>query len=603
MKIELYIAVGGIRKLTTKEQKKWVKEQMGRVEIIQNPTTKLKEYVVNKYSNKGKGVLRESAFVDGKPFYLRYSKEKDGIYLEPYIEETTRKLRPPNIEECPHEPYRFTAESLNGYYLPLAKKETIDSLYQKVKEKVKQFNDIDEFVANLATINVIGSWFQDRLSTVHYLFVVGGNGTGKSAFGDTFECLGYRVVNVTNATPAFWYRVLGCVEYGQVTIVAEEIDWLDESSEVMNMLKVGYQPNAKVPRMNNENDKMDFHFPFCIKILIAEKSPGEDKARGVLDRIFKLNSYKGYPEYKIKEIRNPQGNNRRQKILDELEELRKVMLICKLIHFADPLVEVDIGIDGRDEELCKPYLQLFLALGASAETMRELEQTFDHFLNTKNKRKKITREAILYPIVANTISKNGLSVNVGVLWHEIIESIEGELDEKNKNLFHSADYNDLYRSTIIGQICDKFGGEKTHKRAGGDIITFNEEIFKRMGKQYDDNKGIKTVPICDPCEPCDPSPEVSLPDLGSISEMFYEEKPNISSDIDDTNTSQGGSHQSHESQPQYPPDCYYCDEVFNGIGKEGYEEHVRSKHPRKPCYPGSPDLELYKLEPKGMWWE
>ena len=82
-------------------------------------------------------------------------------------------------------------------------------------------------------MNVIGSCFQDRLSTVHYLLIVGGNGTGKSAFGDTFECLGYRPVNITNATEAFWYRVLGSVEFGQVTIIAEEIDKLDEHIQII----------------------------------------------------------------------------------------------------------------------------------------------------------------------------------------------------------------------------------------------------------------------------------------------------------------------------------------------------------------------------------
>ena len=577
------------------------------IEIVKNPADKPREEVVNKYSNKGKDVLRESSFVDGKPYFIRYSKEKGFLYLEPIIMEETRKLRPPNFEECPHEHYEFTAESLNGYYLPLAKKETINTLYQKIKEKVKQFNDVDEHVSNLLSIDVVGSWFQDRLSTVHYLFVVGGNGTGKSAFGDTFECLGYRVVNVTNATEAFWYRVVGCVEAGQVTIVVEEIDKLDESTQAMNMLKVGYQPNAKVPRMNNDNDKMDFYFPYGIKILIAEKSPSEDKARGVLDRTFKINSYKGYPEYKIKEIRNPQGNKRRQQVLDELDELRKMMLIYKLIHFTDPLVEVETGLDGRDEELCKPYLQLFHSLGASNETMTEIEQTFDHFLNTKNKRKKITKEAILYPIVANAIANNGYGMNVDLLWQEIISSIEGEVDDKNKNLFHSADYNDFYRSTVIWQIGDKFGGELTHKRAGGNIITFNEKVFRRMGKQYDDNKGIKTIPICDPSDPCDSLPKDTPIDSTPLADIFYEgnniENLDITSDIDHTHSPHDGSHESRESQPEYPSDCYYCDQVFNGIGKQGYEDHVRSKHPKKPCYPGLPDLELYQIKPKGMWWE
>lgn len=563
-------------------------------EVVTNGGIKPKEEIVHKYSNKGKGQLREAIFMDGEPYYLRYSDEKGLLYIEPYIEEKTRKLRPPHLEECPYELYEFSAKTLNSYYLPLAKKETIDSLYQKIKEKIKLFNDVEQSVLNLLGMNVIGSYFQDRLSTVHYLFVVGGNGTGKSAFGDTFECLGYRVVNITNATEAFWYRVLGSVEYGQVTIVAEEIDRLDENSQIMNMLKTGYQPNAKVPRMNIDNDKMDFYFPFCVKILIAERSPREDKARGVLDRTFKINSYKGFPEFKIKEIRNPQGNKVRQKLLDELMELRKILLIFKLIHFKDPLTEVNIGLDGRDEELCKPYLQLFYSLGASKETLNELEQTLQYFLHTKNKRKQISKEAILYPIVANVISKHGGSMDVGLLWQEITDSIEGQRDEKNENMFHSADYGDFYRSAVIGIITDKFGGELDHKEKGNKIL-FNKKIFERMGKQYDDTKGIQTEPIPDSSDPPDSCP--STPSRGSIGL----ENLKIDGDLDSLPLYQHGSGQSGESVGRYPADCYYCDRTING--KVEYESHIITKHPGKPSYPGLADLEFYNIEPKGMVWE
>ncbi len=130
-------------------------------EVVTNGGIKSKEEIVHKYSNKGKGQLREAIFMDGEPYYLRYSDEKGLLYIEPYIEEKTRKLRPPHLEECPYEPYEFSAKTLNSYYLPLAKKETIDSLYQKIKDKIKLFNDVEQSVLNLLGMNVIGSCFQD----------------------------------------------------------------------------------------------------------------------------------------------------------------------------------------------------------------------------------------------------------------------------------------------------------------------------------------------------------------------------------------------------------------------------------------------------------
>jgi hypothetical protein len=273
-------------------------------------------------------------------------------------------------------------------------------------------------------------------------------------------------------------------------------------------------------------------------------------------------------------------------------EFRKILLIYKLIHFKDPFVEIDIGLDGRDEELCKPLLQLFYALGASEETQKDIEQTLQHFLNIKNKRKQNSREALIYPIVANTISKYGLNIDSGIIWQEIIDSLEGQRDDKNQNIFHSADYGDLYRSTIIGMITDKFGGEIDHKEKGN-LIVFNQEIFMRMGKQYDNTKGIQTRLIPDSPEPPDSPPEAPL----------SHDNDNIIKECENMLSPKYQSGQSDESAMDYPPSCYYCKECFDGIGKQGYEKHVLNKHPEKPCYPGLADIEKHSLVAKGMWWE
>ena len=43
------------------------------------------------------------------------------------------------------------------------------------------------------------------------------------------------------------------------------------------------------------------------------------------------------------------------------------MLIYRLIHFADPITDIDIGLQGRDKELCKPIIQLFYKTRAQNE--------------------------------------------------------------------------------------------------------------------------------------------------------------------------------------------------------------------------------------------
>jgi hypothetical protein len=453
--------------------------------------SKLKQETVYKFSDNGKGELMEAVIITGKEYFIKYFHE--GKYIKV---NSIPNLKPPTTQEYPNNnPYEFQSGEETQIYLQRALKETPDSILIKIKNLVKKFNDVDEKAITLLSANIFGSYFQDRFSTVHYLIIVGANGTGKSAFGDTFESLGYRAVKVTNTTDAFWFRVFGNIEYGQVTIIVEEFDSMDERSQIMTVLKEGYQPNTRVPRMNGNVDKMEFFNPFGFKIIISEKSPNENKARGVLDRSFKIKSYKGIPDYNIKEIRNPQGNSNRQKLLDEINDLRKLLLMYRLVHIKDPYKEINIGLDGRDEELCKPLLQLFYTLEATEDTLSELESTLQHFLDIKNKRKGQTLEAVIYPVIVNIVADKGEKVPSSQLWQLITDSLEGKRDDLNENMFISAEYGKMYRNTVTGMICDKFGAEIDHRRHGNTIV-FNSKTLGKAGKIYQTNQ-ISIKPICD----------------------------------------------------------------------------------------------------------
>ena len=80
--------------------------------------------------------------------------------------------------------------------------------------------------------------------------------------------------------------------------------------------------------------------------------PNLRDARGVLDRSFSFTTYKGRPKYDIKETLEPQGNLARQERLDVLNDFRKLMLIYRLIHFTDPIPDINVDVEGREKELC-----------------------------------------------------------------------------------------------------------------------------------------------------------------------------------------------------------------------------------------------------------
>ena len=69
--------------------------------------------------------------------------------------------------------------------------EDIYSHYLKAKQIALDYNDQKEEKVNLLAIEIISSYSQDRFPTTHYDIVLGGNGCGKSTYGDTFTAVVY----------------------------------------------------------------------------------------------------------------------------------------------------------------------------------------------------------------------------------------------------------------------------------------------------------------------------------------------------------------------------------------------------------------------------
>jgi hypothetical protein len=283
-----------------------------------------------KYSNKGNDHLFEAVILSGCPVFLRYKNAK--IVNVDRIEEPSRIIKPPSAEEYPYEPYEFTNMQEVETCKEKCEKETLESLYKKARCIVENYNDQDNSKLSILAVDIVWSYFQDKFSTTHYIGVVGDNGSGKSTIGDTFEALGYRVVNMTDPTAANFFRILGTTEPGQCTLVADEAEKIDQSPEIMSTLKTGYQYKSRIPRVNMNNGKQEFFYTYCFKMIIAERSPNETKAKGVLDRTFVFHTYHGRPKYDIKEILKPSGDPKRQSLLDDLKDFRKLLFICRHRH-------------------------------------------------------------------------------------------------------------------------------------------------------------------------------------------------------------------------------------------------------------------------------
>ena len=93
-----------------------------------------KEVLAYKYSKKGTETLYEAIILDGRPnfvtWYPDYGISNENIRIHPFIEEPTRIIRPPNLEEYPYGSYEFAdeqelrslnVESLFGYSFGMIK--------------------------------------------------------------------------------------------------------------------------------------------------------------------------------------------------------------------------------------------------------------------------------------------------------------------------------------------------------------------------------------------------------------------------------------------------------------------------------------------------
>jgi len=267
------------------------------------------------------GPLHEAVIVNQLPFFLKYDNTKNNFELVENIEENSRVLRPPSIEEYPYIPYEFESNEELQHFIEKARHTTLDDFFKERKSIFQKYVDQDKHVISLLAADSIWSYTRDLFSVTHYLEGVGDNDVGKSTIGYAFEYTGYRVNKGTAISGANYYRSLGTDEPGQCTLIEDEGDSISEDPDKIKILKAGYEYNGKVPKinMNSKNQEQKWYKPYGFKMILAERSLSQLKAKGLLDRTFSFHCRPGKVKYSIKEVVS--GNNKNpllQVLYDEL---------------------------------------------------------------------------------------------------------------------------------------------------------------------------------------------------------------------------------------------------------------------------------------------
>jgi hypothetical protein len=493
-----------------------------------------REIPIYKYSQLGKGSLHEAVIVNGLPFFVRYDHDTQTFELVEKIEENSRILRPPNVEEYPYTPYEFESNDEIHFFIQKAKEITLAHLYRKCKSIFLKFVDQDKYIINLLAVDTIWTYFQDLFSVTHYLEGVGDNDVGKSTIGYTFEFTGYRVVKGVAISGANYNRVLGSIEPGQCVIIEDEGESISEDPDKVKILKSGYEYNGKVPKINMNSKDQDQRWfkTYGYKMILAEKSLNQLKAKGLVDRTFSFHCRPGKVKYSIKEVvsQNINKTPKLQRLYNELISFRKLMLCYRLVNYKrqDLLPKIETGLKNRDNELCKPLLQLFynnnssnvVRGGEEEKTLyQEIIKTLEVFLKQRKERKSNSLEAAIFPIIKQILidqdkvneldQVHNTKVKYSKIWNKITKGqstetekegfvIKGELeglyDPKKPNQYETTDYGILYINYLSTFISNKFGAT-LDKKKDGSTLDFDIEKLKLFENIYGDNQLEKDIKI------------------------------------------------------------------------------------------------------------
>jgi hypothetical protein len=469
----------------------------------QNIDGKKKNEYVYKYSKlldkndkKKKKSLYESVMLttsnDGEstqPVFLYYDKEQDKIKAVRYIEESNMILNPVEQDEYQYMPYTYDTDIDEANLIKdQIKNTTIESFYKEVLELVMLFNIQDKDKQVLIAANIIWSYFQDKFPTCHYPTITGKPGSGKTSVGHTFGALGYRPIYQVDPSAPNIFRTLGKIEAGQCTLILDEADRLAMSSDLMATIKTGYDKKGKTPRINQFTNKPEYFHSYCLKFIIAERIPKEWKTDGILHRMLSWVSQPGISGFDIKEVLNEESRNpEQQQIFDRIIPFRKKMVIYRLVHFNDPVANIDVGVVMRDKELVKPMLQLFYN-HCSENTLNELIQSLQNSIDEKNEVKKNSIDEVLYSIVVNLVAEyNTYEIPVEILWKALIETLEGPhsyrpTKENRQNIENEfSDYGKQYKTTISRNIVTMFSAEHRHRNSGN-VILFSKQKIDNLTK-------------------------------------------------------------------------------------------------------------------------
>ena len=274
---------------------------------------------IKKYIAKGTIPLHESIVINKVSKFVYLDKDKKPCFVN-NIERTNDILIPGDTFDTQNPvPFVFESEEEFRDCLDKAKKENLDSLFEKVEIINRKYLDMEDHYHVLLTADMIWTWSQDRFGYNHEIIITGDNSSGKNSQLLVFKFLGYRVFYTVSASAPNYFTKMGNVEEGQITIAEDEANDIARDKDKRNIIKNGYASGGSVPKVELEGGrKSDDWLVYCQKWFAMEELPNDRGMKGILDRSFVLRFLAGDPQYNIKDVLKSAGEPKFKPLHDEL---------------------------------------------------------------------------------------------------------------------------------------------------------------------------------------------------------------------------------------------------------------------------------------------
>ena len=369
----------------------------------------------------------ESIIVDSKPMLLAYDKSTKQISTYDSIEDDNNVIIPLKEFQCGYRPYAFSQIEIDNL---LSKPITKEELLDEIKVLVDRYVVVDDIAKYLIQIDILLSYCQEWITTLHFPYSVGDTESGKSTILHLASWLCYRCHLGEDIPMADIYNFLGKDEEACGTIAEDEAQGLDPRSEKIRMYKGSYSKGATKARIlsaDTSGKQQVFYHTFCPKWFAGEKIPNN---KGFVERLAIIHMISGVPQSNIK---RPSRDEVRV-----LNNLRNKLLIWKVQNIETEIPPVESNFKNRDAELWDD----FLVVAYGTKYFENAKQVADSYVTQRQGEIKNSFEARLFKIILNCLNDN-YEVKVMELWNNITNNnpeLPGSLDEKTTKTFYPDEF-------------------------------------------------------------------------------------------------------------------------------------------------------------------